>query len=484
MGTGSGDVIVGETTTWSELFARRMTSPEPAVVTSGATWSGIELGARAAGAADWLDQIGVPATGPVPALVTTRADSFALTIGALGSGRHLAPLGPRLTERELLACLAGLAAPVLVAEADVADHARAVGRAAGMRVEIVPAFVASSRPLDLDHGVDDIAAIIHTSGTSGLPKPVAYRQHRMALRTRVNAGLIMLGPGSLYASASPFHHIAGLGLLFVALGAGAALVPLPRFTVDAFTEIVELGVTHAVLVPTMVEVLLDEGRLVPGRLRLLHYGASPISPATLRRMLDALPGVALAQIYGQTEGSPIACLTAADHELAASGRDDLLGSAGRAAPGVEVVIADPDARGVGEVWARADHLFQPDADGWLRTGDLGRLDSDGYLFLNGRKGDMIIRGGENVYPAEVEGVIGAHPGVAEVAVVGAPDARLGQRVLAYVVAADRAAPPDPEALRVHARQGLAGFKVPAEWVFIDALPRNAAGKVLRRELPT
>ncbi len=484
MVAGSEGVIVGETSTWSELFARRITSTAPAVVSADATWSGMELAARAAGAADWLDQIGLPATGPVPALVTTRADSFALTLGALGSGRHLAPLGPRLTERELVACLAGLAAPVLVAEAEVADHALAVGRAAGMRVEILPAFAPSSRPLDLDHAVDDIAAIIHTSGTSGLPKPVAYRQHRMALRTRANAGLIMLGPGSLYASASPFHHIAGLGLLFVALGAGAALVPLPRFTVEAWSEIVELGVTHAVLVPTMVEALLEEGRLLPGRLRLLHYGASPISPSTLRRMLHALPGVALAQIYGQTEGSPITCLTAADHELAAAGRDELLASAGRAAPGVELVIAEPDTRGLGEVWARADHFFQPDVDGWLRTGDLGRLDDEGYLFLNGRKGDMIIRGGENVYPAEVEGVIGGHPEVAEVAVVGAPDVRLGQLVRAYVVAVDPGAPPDSEVLRRHARQGLAGYKVPAEWVFIDALPRNAAGKVLRRELST
>jgi acyl-CoA synthetase (AMP-forming)/AMP-acid ligase II len=298
----------------------------------------------------------------------------------------------------------------------------------------------------------------------------------------VNGRLLGLGPGCLYATASPFHHIAGLGMLFVALGAGAALCPLPRFTADSWEKVIELGTTHALLVPSMVEQLLDDDRLVRGGLRCLQYGASRIDPGTLRRLLEAMPGLDLVQIYGQTEGSPITALSPDDHRRAAAGEVRLLASAGRPAEGVELHIHDPDDGGVGEVWARASHLMKPDADGWLRTGDVGRTDADGYLMLSGRKGDMIIRGGENVYPAQVEDVVRSHPGVADVAVVGEHDRRLGQRIVAYVIARDPETPPTADDLRAHARQVLAGFKVPERWEFRDELPRSAAGKVLKRLL--
>ncbi len=304
-----------------------------------------------------------------------------------------------------------------------------------------PTFQPSSRALKYDTGPLEPAAILHTSGTSGQPKPVPYPQGRLALRTGVNAGLLGLGPGSIYATASPFHHIAGLGMLFVALGSGAALCPLPRFTADSWAEVIGRGTTHALLVPSMVEQLLDQDRLVRGELRCLQYGASRIDPGTLRRLLAALPGLDLVQIYGQTEGSPITALTLDDHRRAADGDDRLLATAGRAAPGVELTIHAPDADGIGEVWARGAHLMKTDADGWVRTGDLGSLDAEGYLTLSGRTGEMIIRGGENVYPTQVEDVVRGLPGVADVAVVGIPDQRLGQVVVAFVVASDPDAPP-------------------------------------------
>jgi acyl-CoA synthetase (AMP-forming)/AMP-acid ligase II len=133
------------------------------------------------------------------------------------------------------------------------------------------------------------------------------------------------------------------------------------------------------------------------------------------------------------------------------------------------------------VWARCGHSLLVDADGWQHTGDLGRL-VDGYLYLVGRLGDKIIRGGENVFPIEVEQVLEGHPAIAEAAVVGVPDQRLGETIRAYVVATDPASPPDVETMRIYCRQTLAGFKVPAQWKFTTALPRNAAGKLLRREL--
>ena len=145
-------------------------------------------------------------------------------------------------------------------------------------------------------------------------------------------------------------------------------------------------------------------------------------------------------------------------------------------------IEAPDRDGVGEIVARAAHVFAPDPDGWLRTGDLGSLDADGYLYLSGRRGDRIVRGGENIYPVEVEDVLAGHAEVREVAVVGVPDRRWGEVVKAFVVAHHADDPPAAEELRAFARARLAGFKVPVEWEFVDALPRNHAGKLLRRVL--
>jgi acyl-CoA synthetase (AMP-forming)/AMP-acid ligase II len=308
-------------------------------------------------------------------------------------------------------------------------------------------------------------------------------EDRLARRVLVNASLCALGPGSVYASASGFHHIAGLGNYVVALAAGAALAPMPRFTVEAWQDLGKLGVTHALTVPTMLEMLLDADALPLPALRILQYGAAPIHPDTLRRTLDALPAVGLVNLYGQTEGSPITCLGPEDHRgIRDEGREDLLLSVGRAAPGVDLRIERADESGVGEVVARAAHLFLADEDGWLRTGDLGRLDEAGYLFLQGRRGEKIIRGGENIYPLEVERVLESHPGVREAAVVGVPDRRWGETVKAVIVAVDPEQPPVPDELRAYVRASLAGFKVPTDWSFLETLPRNANGKLLRRQL--
>jgi acyl-CoA synthetase (AMP-forming)/AMP-acid ligase II len=467
--------------TWSALLRTWVGSDVPAVLADDQVWSGDELMRRAAGAADWLDARGVP-PGAVACLLSTSSNAFALTIAGACTGRSVAPLGPRLTTRELSACVERLDSPVIVAEDQFSTVASAIAANTRRRVEVLDSVSSSARQLDFDSRDDAIAAILHTSGTSGLPKPVAYRQGRLARRVAVNAGLLGLGPGCVYASSSPLHHIAGLGMFFVALGAGAALLTFDGFSVDNWIGLGRRGVTHALLVPTTIDILLEQGALALRSLRTLQYGASPIHPDTLLAAMEALPGVRFVNIYGQTEGSPISCLTAEDHWKAASGRHDLLRSVGRAAPGVELRIEAADDTGVGEVVARAAHLFHTDPDGWLRTGDMGRLDAEGYLFLSGRRGDRIVRGGENIYPIEVEDVLVTHPGVKEVAVVGVPDRRWGEIVVAYVVPSDGMAPPTVEELRAFARTGLAGFKVPVQWEFTDSLPRNHAGKVLRRVL--
>ena len=261
--------------------------------------------------------------------------------------RPIAPLGPRLTVRELAGCIERLAAPYLVTQPPFADIAAAVAADLGLKVLAfcgLPALVPGAEPLPTP-SPGDTAVVMHTSGTTGHPKAVHYRHDRLARRCRLNATLQQLRPGSVFATASPFHHIAGLGNIMVALAAGATTVAVPRFTVAAWRGLEPLGVTHALAVPTMVEMLLREGALPLRTLRVMQYGASPIHPDTLRTAMGQLPGVGFLTLYGQTEGSPITWLSPEDHRLAAAGREELLASVGRAAPGVEVRVADPDGSG-------------------------------------------------------------------------------------------------------------------------------------------
>ncbi|HUZ01461.1 MAG TPA: class I adenylate-forming enzyme family protein [Thermomicrobiaceae bacterium] len=471
----------GTVETWSALLARR-DARTPAVVAPGATWSMAELLARAGNAAGWLDRVRAPAGVPVPALVSASPPGLALALGAAASHRPLAPLGPRLTAHELGACVASLGGDLLVADRGATALAAEVSAATGRRVELLPDFDRGpARPLPFDPRPDALVAILHTSGTTGLPRPVEMREDRMAARVAVNRAVLDLGPGDLYASASGFHHIAGLGMQLAALAAGAAVALLPTFDIDAWRQVGELGITHALLVPTMIERLLAAGALATPRLRVLQYGAAPIHRDTLVAALEALPGVELVQVFGQTEGSPITYLSDHDHRRALAGRPELLASIGRAVPGTEIRVENPGRDGVGELCARGPHLFRIDPAGWLRTGDLALIDAEGYAFLAGRRGDKIIRGGENVYPVEVEDVLVQHPAVAEAAVVGVADREFGETIRAHVVLAPGASAGEGE-LQAFVRGRLAGFKVPTSWVFQTELPRSSLGKVVRRRL--
>lgn len=246
-----------------------------------------ELWARGAAAADWLDALGVPADGAiVPAICASSPDALALFAGALGSGRVLAPVGSRLTARELAACIDGLDVEVIVADADVGGTAREVATEAGRGLAVLPEFGRWSRPLEFDASPDHLALVLHTGGTTGLPKRVDVREDRLAERVRVNSPLMGFDCDSIYATATGFHHIAGLAMFVVALGSGAAVAPYPRFSPDAWRSLDELGVTHALIVPTMIELLLREGALRSRRLRVLQYGSAPIHPDTLRATID------------------------------------------------------------------------------------------------------------------------------------------------------------------------------------------------------
>ncbi|MBX6390068.1 MAG: AMP-binding protein, partial [Frankia sp.] len=330
-------------------------STRPVVIDAAGPVAGAELVGRAASAAELVAGLGgAPAGVPLPALLTSNADAYALLLGGASAGRPIAPLGPRLTAAELAGPVRACGSDVLLTEPAWRELADAVGREAGVRVVSLGALRASAALPPTPAG--KIMFCLHTSGTTGAPRRVAFTQEVLAARAALSSKLLELGPDSRYAAGSPIHHIGGLGNALVALSVGGAVVPTPRFTSAWWRGLRALGATHCHLVPTMIEMLLAAGELDAVPMRMLVYGASPISPDTLRRVLAVLPGVRLVNMFGQTEGSPITCLTPADHERAAAGEDRLLATVGRAVPGLRLRIGDPDGDGVGEVLAAAGHL--------------------------------------------------------------------------------------------------------------------------------
>lgn len=468
-------------TGWSALMRDLwVESARPAVVSPEGSWDGAELMARCGGAASWLAELGFPPGRPVPALLDWSPTSVALVIGGAIAGYPIAPLGARLTLGELASAVEALSAPAIVATDQLATLAREVAAVAGIPARVIDgAFPRCRVP---EAAPSSLVAVLHTSGTTGSPKPVPVADDRLAARVAVYRRTLDLGPGDLFFSPSPFHHTAGVGMVLTALGCGAGVAVVGSFSAEAWRTAGELGITHALLVPTMIDLLLAQGHLTDTGPRVLQYGAAPMDPGLLHEALAALPDTSFVQVFGQTEVSPVTSLTHADHLEALERRPELLSSVGRAVDGVSLRVEGAMPDGVGELAVRADHAFVCDDDGWRRTGDLGRIDSDGYVWLHGRLHDRIIRGGENIYPVEVERVLARHPKVREVVVVGVPDRRWGEIVKAVVVPTSFDDPPDVVSIKDFARERLAPFKVPAIVEIREVLPRNAAGKVLRHEL--
>jgi acyl-CoA synthetase (AMP-forming)/AMP-acid ligase II len=301
----------------------------------------------------------------------------------------------------------------------------------------------------------------------------------------------------------PPYHIAAVANLLSNLYAGRRIVYLDKFTPAGWlSTVTEEGVSHAMVVPTMLSRIVDEleaGATPPRTLRSLSYGGAPLAPSILHRALKQLPDVGFVNAYGLTEtSSSIAVLGPDDHRAAAASDDPAtrsrLGSVGRPLPSVEVQIrnAAGEVAGPGEIGAI--HVRGPqvageyrqggsriDAEGWFPTRDEGFLDAEGYLFVRGRADDTIIRGGENIAPAEIEETIHQLPGVSEAVVVGIPDEEWGQRIGAFVIRRP-GADLSEDGIREYVRSLLRSSKTPDVVTFVDELPRTPTGKIIRREL--
>jgi long-chain acyl-CoA synthetase len=432
-----------------------------------------------------------------------------LLFAASKIGGVAVPLNWRLAVAELRAVLEDAQTPLMIVGGEYEEIAAeaVVGLAAPPEVVRVAAdyedWLASYSPVDPGGRgeSDDVVLQLYTSGTTGVPKGVLTTHRNLAACAETSPHW-QFDSETVSATPLPMFHIGGIGWAFLGLWNGASTILVREFAPDEVLELLEHErVTNAIFVPTMLQMLTA----VPGAaerdypaLRSIAYGASPITTPVLKAALRTFR-CALYGVYGLTESTGgVVQLDPEDHDPDGP-RKYLLRSAGRPLPWVELRIVDPTtglelgSHEVGEVWLRAPNVTpgyfeRPEetaamltADGWLRTGDGGYLDEDGYLFLTDRIKDMIVSGGENVYPIEVEEALAHHPAVLEVAVIGVPDERWVEAVTALVVCRPGARP-TVEELLAFARARLAGYKLPRSIEFVDDLPHTPSGKVLKREL--
>ncbi len=434
---------------------------------------------------------------------------FCLLFGAARIGVVMVPVGWRLAAPERQYILHDTEARLLFAGEGFADEARALSPALPQLQRVFAAdeawaWTAASPAGDFAaSGPEDAILQLYTSGTTGHPKGVELcNRNLFGLRRPAQAAHLpwaFWDEAEVVMVAMPCAHIGGTGLGFMALAGGVCGCVLGEFTPDGvFDAIEQEGVTRFFAVPAALQMLVNHPRCAKtdfSRLKYIFYGAAPIPLELLRQCVKAF-GCQFAQAYGMTETTgTVVMLPPEDHDPNGSPR---MRAAGKPVPGVELKIVDVNGQTlppgqVGEIVTRSSNNMlgywkQPEAtartlttDGWVFTGDAGTLDADGYVYIHDRLKDMVISGGENVYPAEVESAIYGHPDVADVAVIGVPDAQWGEVVKAVCVAKPGHTI-DPASVIAWARERIAGFKVPKSVDVVPELPRNPTGKVLRRAL--
>ncbi|KRD14801.1 AMP-dependent synthetase [Mycobacterium sp. Root265] len=424
-----------------------------------------------------------------------------LLFASARAGVPVTPLNYRLSHDGLRALISRLPDPLVVVDD---EYRAAVGD--GFRVIGSAEFLAAARtaePAAEFPDPDSVGVVLFTSGTTSAPKAVELTHNNLTSYITGTVEFASAEPGDAALICVPPYHIAGVSAALSNLYAGRKMVYLTQFDAREWVRLVASeGVTSATVVPTMLDrivtVLESQSTALP-TLRTLAYGGSKVALPLVRKALELLPAVGFVNAYGLTEtSSTIAVLTPDDHRVALSSDDDAiakrLGSVGQPVPSIEVQIRGEDgtvlgAGETGELFVRGEQVSGRytgigsvlDEQGWFPTKDVATLDADGYLYIGGRSDDTIIRGGENIAPAEIEDVLVEHPHVRDCAVVGPEDPEWGQIIVAVVVPA-AGAEPQPEELREFVRAQLRGSRTPDRVVFRDELPTNATGKVLRREL--
>ncbi|MFH8618935.1 AMP-binding protein [Streptomyces sp. NPDC017979] len=459
-----------------------------------------------------LAGLGAGRGGRVGLLFDNGLWSVPIDFACLKAGAARVPLNTRLAAAEHARMVRETRVDVLVYAPELAEHAHEVAAAlpgltpvsigpsaAGDDLDLLAAMREAS-PADprVRAEPDDVVLVLYTSGTTGTLKAARHTQRSYAaMVANVLTNAFSPGRDDVMLHAASLIHASGTFVLPIWLRGGVSAV-LPGFDPDSYlTAIARQGITAVNLVPTMLSMVFAGGRAEGadlGRLHTVIYGASPMPRPLIERALDAW-GPKFVQYYGQTE-APL-CITALDKADHVEG-GDLLGAAGHPAVDARVALTDDEGVpvGTGEIgevrvksaFTMAGYHQAPELtaqtltpDGWIRTRDLGRFDDRGYLHLVDRSSDMIVTGGYNVYPREVEDVLAAHPAVAQCAVVGAPDPTWVEAVTAFVTLRPGATTAE-EALRDHVRARLAGYKVPKAVHFVDAIPLSPVGKVLRRAL--
>jgi long-chain acyl-CoA synthetase len=428
-----------------------------------------------------------------------------LLFAAARAGVAFTPINYRLSADGIRALIERLPEPLVIVDSGYRDM---VGNASG-RLMTTDEFLAAARDNEPAAEVaafpdpDSVAVVLFTSGTTSQPKAVELSHNNLTSYVTGTVEFESAAESDAALICVPPYHIAGVGAALSNLYAGRKMVYLPNFDAQEWVRLINAeNVTTATVVPTMLDrivaALEADGHELPS-LRNLAYGGSKVGLPLVRRALELLPGVGFVNAYGLTEtSSTIAVLTPNDHRSAqAASTPELarrLASVGQPVPGIEIEIRDEDGNVLGpgetgELFVRGEQVSGRytgigsvlDENGWFPTKDIAMLDEDGYLFIGGRSDDTIIRGGENIAPAELEEVLVEHPQVRDVAVVGVEDPQWGQAIVAVVVPRP-GAEPDPEELREHVRKSLRGSRTPDRVVFRDELPTTPTGKVLRREI--
>lgn len=466
-----------------------------------------ELAARARRVASRL----ADAPGERVALLDLNSDAVPLTLlGAALSGKPFCPLNYRLTDAALATVAARLAPATVVAGADMAARIQGIDGITVLDRDQILEWAADPQAPQCDGSDVDpeaIAVLLFTSGTTGEPKAAVLRHRNVVSYVLASVEFGHAGADEATLVCVPPYHIAGVSAVLSNLYAGRRVLRLESFDPDNWIDLAAAeDVTHAMVVPTMLTRILDRlgagGEPLP-TLRALAYGGGPMPPTVIDRALRTLPHVEFTNAYGLTESaSTVAVLGPEDHRQSAGSDDPAvrarLGSVGRPLPTVTVSIRDERGNELppghrGEVWIAGDQIsgeyLDTGADtdgpsaGWFRTRDAGMLDADGYLFVYGRLDDVIVRGGENLSPGEIESALLEHPDVTDAGVVGIPNTQWGESVAAAVVLRAGATFND-QALRAVVQARLRSTCTPEHIEQRDELPYTESGKLLRRVLRT